>query len=301
MDKTVVVECKNVSKSFKNKKALNNVSFQLEENRIYALLGRNGAGKTTLLNCLCTKFIPDSGIINVLGEEAYENEKVLKEICFMSDYMAGFGAKKVKTVLKYAKTFYERWNNELMQRLIEFFEINTGELYSTLSKGKRTEISIIIGLCSGCSIVLLDEIYSGLDAVARKNFYEILLDEQENNPRTFVLSTHLIEEMSGLFTDVIIIDEGEIVLCEDMEAVHMKAHKFIGRSDDNGLLSGKNIIAVNKLGTVTEYVVYDELSNAELDMLREKGFTISSLSLQELFIAFTENEKREWGESYVHG
>ncbi len=299
MNKTVVVECKNVSKSFKNKKALNNVSFQLEDNRIYALLGRNGAGKTTLLNCLCTKFIPDSGIINILGEEAYENEKVLKEICFMSDHMAGFEAKRVKTVLKYAKTFYERWNDELMQRLIEFFEINTKELYSTLSKGKRTEISIIIGLCSGCSIVLLDEIYSGLDAVARKNFYEILLDEQENNPRTFVLSTHLIEEMSGLFTDVIMIDEGEIVLCEDMESVHMKAHKCIGRSDDKELLSGKNIIAVNKLGTVTEYVVYDELSNAELDMLREKGFTISSMSLQELFIAFTENEKREWGEPYV--
>lgn len=299
MNKMAVVECKNVSKCFKDKKALDDVSFQLEENKIYALLGRNGAGKTTLLNCLCTKFIPDSGIINVLGEEAYENEKVLKEICFMSDHMSGFEAKKVKTVLKYAKTFYERWNEPLMGKLIEFFEINTEAFYSDLSKGQQTEISIIIGLCSGCRIVLLDEIYSGLDAVARKNFYEILLDEQENNPRTFVLSTHLIEEMAGLFTDVIIIDNGQIVLCEDMEIVHMKAHKCVGRSDDKELLSGKNIIAVNKLGTVTEYVMYDELENDEIDMLREKGFTISSMTLQELFIAYTQNDKKEWGESYV--
>lgn len=293
MNKMAVVECKNVSKCFKDKKALDNISFQLEDNKIYALLGRNGAGKTTLLNCLCTKFIPDSGIINVLGEEAYENEKVLKEICFMSDHMAGFQAKKVKTVLKYAKTFYKSWNDELMEKLIKFFEIDMGAFYSNLSKGQQTEISIIIGLCSSCKIVLLDEIYSGLDAVARKNFYEILLDEQENNPRTFVLSTHLIEEMSGLFTDVIIIDNGRIVLCEDMEVVHMKAHKCIGRSDDKSLLSGKNIIAVNKLGTVTEYVVYDELGNDEIERLREKGFTISSITLQELFIAFTEDSKKE--------
>lgn len=296
MSELAVVECKNVSKSFKDKKALDNVSFRLEGNKIYALLGRNGAGKTTLLNCLCTKFIPDSGFINLLGEEAYENENVLKEICFMSDHMQGFESRKVKKVLKYAKTFYERWNDSLMEKLIEFFEIYTEKFYSDLSKGQQTEVSIIIGLCSGCKIVLLDEIYSGLDAVARKNFYEILLDEQEKNPRTFILSTHLIEEMSGLFTDVIIIDNGKIVLCEDMDIVHRKAYKCVGRSDDKELLAEKNIVAANKLGTVTEYIVYDELDGEEIDTLREKGFNISSAALQELFIAFTENVKKEWGE-----
>ena len=74
------IECKQVSKQFDDVVALKSVSFQLESGKIYALLGRNGAGKTTLLNCLCTKYLPDSGEIFVLEEEAYENEKVLKEI-----------------------------------------------------------------------------------------------------------------------------------------------------------------------------------------------------------------------------
>lgn len=208
----IAVKCNNVSKAFGKTKALEQVSFELEKGKIYGLLGKNGAGKTTLLNCLCTKYLPDSGEIYVLEEEAYENEKVLSQICFMSDYMESFSVKRVNAILKFASQFYEKWDDLLMNRLLDFFEINRKSLYEALSKGKKTAVSIIIGLCSGCEIVLLDEIYSGLDAAARKSFYEILMEEQEKAPRTFLLSTHLIEEMSGLFDEVLIMDKGKIIL-----------------------------------------------------------------------------------------
>lgn len=288
------IQCKGISKSFENTKALENVSFALEEGKIYALLGRNGAGKTTLLNCLCTKYLPDCGDIEILEETAYENEKVLSEICFLSDYLEPFTTRKVRDILKFASTFYAKWDKELMERLLDFFEISQKSKYEALSKGRKTAVSIIIGLCSGCQVVLLDEIYSGLDAVARQGFYQILLSEQEKNPRTFVLSTHLIEEMTGLFDHVIMIDKGKIILDEEIEQLHEKAYKCIGRPEYEKYLQGKNIICKKQVGAVTEYDIYGEMTREEQRKLEESGFRIDRLSLQELFVAYTSDSIKEW-------
>ncbi|MBQ4529495.1 MAG: ABC transporter ATP-binding protein [Lachnospiraceae bacterium] len=290
----IAIECEGISKSFGNAKALENVSCALEEGKIYALLGRNGAGKTTLLNCLCTKYLPDCGEIKILEEKAYENEKVLSEICFLSDYLDAFTTKKVNNILKFASTFYPKWDNELMERLLAFFEINKKSKYDALSKGRQTAVSIVIGLCSGCQVVLLDEIYSGLDAVARQGFYQILLSEQEKNPRTFVLSTHLIEEMSGLFDHVVMIDKGKVILDEEIEGLHEKAYKCIGRAEYERYLQGKNVICKKQAGAVMEYDIYGELTWEEQKKLEECGFGIDHLSLQELFVAFTADSIKEW-------
>ena len=288
------IECEGISKSFGNTKALENISIALEEGKIYALLGRNGAGKTTLLNCLCTKYLPDCGEIKILEEKAYENEKVLREICFLSDYLETFTTKKVKDILRFASTFYSKWDDELMERLLAYFEINKKSRYQALSKGRQTAISIIIGLCSGCKIVLFDEIYSGLDAVARQGFYEILLDEQEKNPRTFVLSTHLIEEMAGLFEHVVMLDKGKLIINEEIETFHEKSYKCVGRTDQERYLEGKNVIYKKQMGAVTEYNIYDEMTLEEQRKLEEKGFRISASSLQEIFVAFTSDSIKGW-------
>lgn len=281
------IKCEGVSKSFKEKKALDHVDFEIGTGKIYALLGRNGAGKTTLMNCICTKYLQDEGNIEVLGEPVYENEKVLKQICFMSDNMDSFELKKVKYILKFAENFYENWNKSLESRLIELFELNIKSSYAALSRGQRTAVSIIIGLCSGCEIVLFDEIYSGLDAVARQEFYEILMEEQEKNPRTYILSTHLIEEMSGLFDSVIVLDKGRVILCEDEEKIHAKSLKIVGRTEQMEILKNKNVLRKKEAGTIAECIVYDDISFSEREKLKESGFNVSSAELQELFVALT--------------
>ena len=285
------IECKQVFKAFGENKVLRDVTFSIESGKIYALLGRNGAGKTTLMNCLCTLFIQDSGEIRLLEEVNYENEKVLSEICFMSDFIAEFEIKKVKQILKYASCFYERWDTALMEKLLNFFEIDRKQLYSALSKGKKTLVSIIIGLCSGCKIVLFDEIYSGLDAVARQQFYKILLEEQEKNPRTFIVSTHLIEEMTEVFDGVVIMDEGRILLNEEMEEIYEKSIKCVGRTEKVECFKGKNLLYQKNMGTISEFDFYDTFTEAEQRELTEEGFSFQSLSLQELFIACTAKEE----------
>ena len=165
---------------------------------------------------------------------------------------------------------------------------------SALSKGKKTLVSIIIGLCSGCKIVLFDEIYSGLDAVARQQFYKILLEEQEKNPRTFIVSTHLIEEMTEVFDGVVIMDEGRILLNEEMEEIYEKSIKCVGRTEKVECFKGKNLLYQKNMGTISEFDFYDTFTEAEQRELTEEGFSFQSLSLQELFIACTAKEEKEW-------
>ncbi len=290
----IAIECRNVEKHFDDDTALDGVTFQVKEGSICALLGRNGAGKTTLMNCICTKYIQNTGEICVLGEPVYENERVLKKICFMKEEMDAFDIKRVNKVLSYAKHFYPEWDEELEQKLLDFFAINPKSTYGALSKGQKTVVSIIIGLCSGCEVVLFDEIYAGLDAVARGQFYDILLKEQERKPRTFMLSTHLIEEMSAIFTDVVILDKGRVLLNADMETVHDHAYKLMGRGDQESLLQGKNVLLKQKMGTLAEYDIYDSFTKEEQKSLEEQGFQFSALSLQELFVAMTADEIKEW-------
>ncbi len=296
------IKCKNLTKTFQSEEkgkqgeviaAVDNISFAVEEKGIYALLGRNGAGKTTLLNMLCTKYIPNEGEILLFGEPAYENEKQLKNICFMSDNMPAFDGFKVKKILAYAKAFYESFDHELCQRLLTLYEVKEETLYATLSKGRQTALSMIIGLCSNCGIVLFDEIYSGLDAVARQQFYEILMEQQEKNPRTYILSTHLIEEMSGLFTDVIIIDRGKLILTSSMEDLRSKAFKCTGREEAGGILSGKNILDIKRMGPMAQYLVYDELSVEDKEKLLFNHVTVEAMTLQELFVAVTRRVMEE--------
>lgn len=296
------IECKNITKTFQSEEkgkqgeviaAVDNISFAVEEKGIYALLGRNGAGKTTLLNMLCTKYIPNEGEVLLFGEPAYENEKQLKNICFMSDDMPAFDGFKVKKILAYAKAFYESFDHELCRRLLTLYEVKEETLYAALSKGRQTALSMIIGLCSNCGIVLFDEIYSGLDAVARQQFYEILMEQQEKKPRTYILSTHLIEEMSGLFTDVIIIDRGKLILTSSMEDLRSKAFKCTGREEAGEILSGKNILDIKRMGPMAQYLVYDELSVEDKEKLLFNHVTVEAMTLQELFVAVTRRVMEE--------
>lgn len=282
-----IIECSNITKSFDNKNVLENLNISFEKGKIYALLGRNGAGKTTLLKTIVTKYLPDSGSVKLNDKEAYENIEELRKVCFMSDSMSGFSNEKVIYILNYAKDFYEYWNDDCKQNLVKLFGVDVKKNYFNLSKGQQTAVGLIIGMASGCPVVLFDEIYSGLDAVARKEFYNILLDEYYDHNRTFIISTHLIDEMSNIFTDAVIIDEGAVILMDSMETIKRKSFGFTGRKESMDILDSKNVVGKSKIGGLSEYIVYDDFSNDEIEKYKEYGLEVKSVNLQDLFIAIT--------------
>lgn len=282
------VELKNVTKKFKEKIVFENLNLNVEKDKIYALLGRNGVGKTTLMNIITTKYLPNEGEVNVLGEKAFENENVLGEICFMKDKTEAVIGKKVKDIFKLGKIFYDNWDEDFKEKLLKEFEINEKDRYENLSKGKQSAVAIIIGLASRCKVTMLDEIYTGLDAVVRKKFYKILLEDYMENPRTFIISTHLIGEMSNIFSNVIIMGEKKLLVNEDIESLRKKVLEFTAGEELEKILEGKNILKSSQFGGQKKIIAFDDFTKEELNRYKENNISIKTLSLQDIFIALTE-------------
>ena len=282
------VELKNVTKKFKEKTVFEDLNLNIEKDKIYALLGRNGVGKTTLMNIITTRYLPNEGEVNVLGEKAFENENVLGEICFMKDKTEAFRGKKVKDIFKLGKIFYDNWDEDFKEKLLKEFEINEKDRYENLSKGKQSAVAIIIGLASRCKVTMLDEIYTGLDAVVRKKFYKILLEDYMENPRTFIISTHLIGEMSNIFSNVIIMGEKKLLVNEDIESLRKKVLEFTAGEELEKILEGKNILKSSQFGGQKKMIVFDDFTKEELNRYKENNISIKTLSLQDIFIALTE-------------
>ena len=212
------IECKELSKKYSNKEALKNINLILEKGKIYGLIGRNGAGKTTLLSIMSAQNPATSGSVTVEGEEVWENQNALDKICFARELNltqgngSSLAGMKIKDYLKLASAYYANWDQKMADELIKKFELEPKKKLGTISKGMLSMVTIIVAMASKATYTFLDEPVAGLDVIMRKQFYELLLSEYEETGRTFVISTHIIEEAANIFEEVIMIKNGELLL-----------------------------------------------------------------------------------------
>jgi len=288
---TYAVQCKKLRKDFKNVHALTDVTFNIEENKIYGFLGRNGAGKTTTLNIISTLIFKTSGDLKVFGEDPYENEKVLSKICYFNDNISYMATFKVKEIFKTASYFFENWDENFKDQLVDKFQLDVNKKFIALSKGMGAIVGIIVGLASRAPLTIFDEAYLGLDAVARQQFYDLLLKDYMENPRTIIFSTHLIDEVSSIFENIIILKEGTVFLEDSMENVMSKSFTITGNKGRiEELLRDKKILNRENFGSSEKVYIFDELKEEELKKLSYDGLVINSMTLQELFIQLSINK-----------
>jgi len=223
---------KNIVKKYGKDTVLKNVDVEIEAGKIYGLIGRNGAGKTTLLSILTAQNPATEGTVTLDGKPVWENEEALSHICYSREIsqvtMFGPNTLKVKDYLGTAKAFYANWDEEYAKELIKLFNINPKKRINKLSKGMLSAVTIIVAMASKADITILDEPVAGLDVVAREQFYKLVIDEYAATGRTFVISTHIIEEAASLFEKVIIIDDGQIMIEENTEELLARAYRVSG-------------------------------------------------------------------------
>lgn len=225
---TAVVRMRAVTKRYGRFTALDEVGFELAENRIHGLLGRNGAGKTTTMQILTGQGFETSGEVEVFGAAPYENEAVLSRVCFVKESQRYPDWFRVRHALAAARLLYPNWDAGFAARLVEEFALPLGRRIAKLSRGQLSAVGVIIGLASRAPLTFFDEPYLGLDAVARQLFYDRLLADYAAHPRTIVLSTHLIDEVSDLIEHVILIDHGRILIDEDADVLRSRAVTVTG-------------------------------------------------------------------------
>ncbi|WP_313233374.1 ABC transporter ATP-binding protein [Tissierella praeacuta] len=285
-----MLEIRNLSKFYGKNKVLTDINLDIEENKIYGLLGRNGAGKTTLLKLIASQILKDDGEIKLDGEEIFENSKAMEDICLVKDFPNSVKERKVKDILALGKIIYKDWDEEYKNYLIREFDLNIGKKLLKLSTGNKTIVGLIIGLASRSRITIFDEPTIGLDAAMRYKFYNLLLEDYEKNPRTIIISTHLIDEVANLFEEVIILNNKRIILKNEVNSLKEKSYFLSGREDlINPIIKDKKVIHKEEFGSTKIVGIYGDLTEQEINYARNKNIDISNIPLQKLFIYLTEN------------
>lgn len=284
---TAIVDVHDVTKHFGPVTAVGGVTFRLDEGKIYGLLGRNGAGKTTLMSLLTGQEFATTGEIRVFGESPVENARVLERICFIKESQRYPDDFKVKHVLRTAPRFFPHWDESFAERLVADFRVPLDRRMKKLSRGQFSAVGVIVGLASRAPLTFFDEPYLGLDAVARQLFYDRLLEDYAEHPRTVVLSTHLIDEVSDLLEHVIVIDEGRLLIDSPAEELRGSATTVVGgREAVESFVGTREVLHRDGIGGLLSLTVAG-LTAEQRAAATAAGLELGPVSLQQLIVRLT--------------
>ncbi|MEO8529021.1 MAG: ABC transporter ATP-binding protein [Pseudolysinimonas sp.] len=294
---TPVIHTRDLTRRYGSLAAVDGVSISLDENRIYGLLGRNGAGKTTLMSLLTGQEFATSGEIEVFGESPVENAAVLQRVCFIKESQRYPDDFKVKHVLRSAPWFFPNWDAAFANALVSDFRLPLNRKMKKLSRGQFSAVGVIVGLASRAPVTFFDEPYLGLDAVARQVFYDRLLADYAEHPRTVVLSTHLIDEVADLLEHVLLIDAGRIIVDAPTDELRGSAVNVVGGRDAvDRFTAGRKVLHRDGIGGLVSATV-SRLTEAERTAARSAGLELTPVSLQQLVVRLTEGTTQEFQES----
>jgi len=280
--------------AFHGQTVLDDLSLTIEPNKIYGLLGRNGAGKSTLLNIISSRIVADSGTVTLDDQTMHDNDAALGKMYLMSEVNLYSERSRVKQLFQSTALFYGNFDLDYANQLADNFGLDTNSRFGKLSTGYRTICKLIIALCVPAEYIFLDEPVLGLDANHRELFYQELIETYSDNPRTFVISTHLIEEVANLIEHVFVLDDHRLTLDGDVSDILTQAYTITGPATDvTAYTQGLNLIGEDHLGGITAHYVYGSLNN---DRPLPDTVTVEHLDLQKLFVNLTNTKK----EAAVH-
>ncbi|SNT62668.1 ABC-2 type transport system ATP-binding protein [Asanoa hainanensis] len=289
-----VVAASGLTKRYRDVTALDDVSFTLEENAIYGLLGRNGAGKTTLMQLITGQTGATSGSLELFGEHPYENERALMKVVFIKESQKYPTAYKVKHVLSLARHLFPNWDEDFAQSLVDDFNLPRKRDVRKLSRGMTSALGVTIGLAARAPLTFFDEPYLGLDAVARQLFYDRLLADYAEHPRTVVLSTHLIDEVADLIEQVLLLDRGKLVLDADTDELRGEVMDATGPAEAiDEFATGRQVLHREQLGGVVRVTLRGSFDNAERMRAKKLSIDLQPVSLQQAVVRLTMERKTD--------
>lgn len=278
-------------KQFGNRVVLDDINLTLKPNTIYGLLGRNGAGKSTLLSIIANQITASSGTINWDKTPLTGRDHPLQAIYLMSEQNIFNKENRLKKIMKDTALLQGAFNQTLADKMLADFELNPKQKLNQLSTGYRTIFKTIVALCVPADYVFLDEPILGLDANHRVLLYRYILEAYENRPRTFVLSTHIIEEIANLIEHVLVLDQSRIIIDDDLETVLDHSYQISGPKEDVlAYCQELPILASEQIGTLYTNYLYTELP---ADRVIPDRVAIKHVDLQTIFIKLTEKGREQ--------
>ena len=211
-----ILECKSLTKKFKENIALKDVNLSIGKGRIVGLLGPNGSGKTTFIKIAAGLLTPTAGDIaiggNFVGVETKKTVSYLPDHNFLTPWMS------VEGMIRYFEDFYEDFSRERAEKMLENLSINRKAKIKTLSKGTQEKVALILVMSRKAGLYLLDEPIAGVDPATRDYILRTILSNFDGDA-TIIISTHLISDVEQILSDVILIKDGEVALCDTVDSI----------------------------------------------------------------------------------
>ena len=262
---SALITVDNIVKKYKNF-TLDKVSFELESGHIYGFVGENGSGKSTTMKAISSLINLDEGHVLINGKESKdlepeEREKLgftLDEICLPDNL-------KIRLINNILKSAFENWDETLFFKYLTTFNIDVNKKIKELSKGMKAKFNIIISLCHGASILILDEPMNGLDPVARDEFCTLLNDYiEEGENRTILISSHIISDLEKICTDFIFIHNGKIILNESKKVIDSSFLKLTLNEDEFDAFDKFKIVRFKKMGGNYDVLISNSEENKNI-------------------------------------
>jgi ABC-2 type transport system ATP-binding protein len=277
---TELVSANNVSKSYGDVRAVDNVSFGIEQGRILGLIGPNGAGKTTLLKAVLG-LTDCEGELSVLGLDPFRQRKqLMQHISFIADVAVLPRWIRVSQLLDFVEATHPNFSRSRADKLLAETKVRRNAKVRELSKGMVTQLHLAIIMSIDARLLVLDEPTLGLDILFRKEFYANLLGDYFDEERTILVTTHQVEEIERLLTDVMFINDGRILLHASMDSLSDTYVQL--------LASGEKAVEARKLGPIAESDLFGKsvllFEGRNRDSLRDFG-ELHTPSVADLFVA----------------
>ncbi|MEX2130870.1 MAG: ABC transporter ATP-binding protein [Pseudohongiellaceae bacterium] len=282
---TTIVEAKGLAKHYGKFAALNGVDLNIQAGAITGLIGPNGAGKTTTLKAF-TGLCDFEGELSVAGRDPRNGRhKLMEEVCFIADVGILPKWMKVRDVIDYVAGVHPRFDRNKAEHFLATTQIQTGSKIKTLSKGMVTQLHLALVMAIDVKLLVLDEPTLGLDIIYRKEFYDRLLNDYFDGNRTVIISTHQVEEIETLLTQLVFINKGRIAL--DVQMADLPNHYT------EVLVESKNIERAEQLGPIHRRSVLGKKTFIYENVQRELLETLGELytpSVSDLFVAKLKGE-----------
>ena len=300
---TGILRAEGVCKSYGKKQVLHDLDLTIEPGKIYGLIGRNGAGKTTLLGILTGQNTMNAGSVTYGGAPVWENQAALDDICFSRELsptiLFGQNNTKVKDYLRSAACFLPHWDKEYAERLVREFHLEGKKRICQLSKGQMSMVTIVLALASMAPLTILDEPAAGLDVVARERLYQLILEDYARTNRTFLISTHIIEEAAGVFERVIILDEGHILEnCPTEDLVSQFAYVSGYQEAVDRACQGVTVLQSQHMGRHLTCAVRGDMDRLARQAESE-DVDVAPMNLQKVFVALCGHDDLQGGGGLV--
>ena len=279
------IEASGLRKVFRTTVALDGLNFRVEEGRILGLIGPNGAGKTTALNAILGLTSYD-GELRVLGRNPWtERDQLMRDVCFIADVAVMPRWMKVSQALDYVAGVHPRFDRTKAEGFLDKTDIKRHSRVRELSKGMVAQLHLAIVMSIDARLLVLDEPTLGLDILFRKQFYDALLNDYFDRSRTIVVTTHQVEEIQDVLTDVMFINRGRVVLDSSMEEFQSRYLQLMANAEHVSAARALNPIQERQLFGRT-ILLFDGVRREQLLPLGE----VRTPSIADLFVAVMSNQ-----------